>query len=524
MTSHTEAHAVAHTLRLVLGDQLSPQHSWFQGPPDPGVLVVMMEVRQETDYVRHHAQKVIAIFAAMRALAAELRAGGHRVRHIALDDASNRQSITATLEALVQQHGASRVQYQQPDEWRLDQLLEQWSLAQRRAGGPVVQGVDSEHFYTARNEATQVFAGRKQWLMEHFYRTMRRRHGVLMDADSQPEGGQWNYDHDNRKPWPGTPAEPADLRPLHDHSALWDTIVAAGVVTLGAPQADCFRWPLNRQEALAQLEGFITHGLPHFGDYQDALSTRGWRLFHSLLSFALNVKMLRPQEVVARAEAAWRAGHAPLPAVEGFIRQILGWREYVRGVYWAHMPGYTEANALDHTRDLPEWFWTGDTRMACLRSAIGQSLEHAYAHHIQRLMVVGNFALLAGLHPTRVHEWYLGIYIDAFEWVEAPNVLGMSQFADGGRLATKPYVSSAAYLDRMGDHCKGCHYRRKERYGPEACPFNALYWNFFDRHADAFSRNPRIGMAYRQLQKMDPAEIQRIREQARLTLDRIDAL
>jgi deoxyribodipyrimidine photolyase-related protein len=527
MTPSPSTHTPAHTLRLVLGDQLSPLHSWFQTPPNPGVVVVLMEVRQETDYVRHHAQKVIALFAAMRAFAAELKAAGHRVRYIAIDDASNRQSITANLEGLASVYGAAKVEYQQPDEWRLDHQLAQWALAQRQqggAGGLRVHATDSEHFYTTRTEAAQLFAGRKQWLMEHFYRTLRKRHRILLDATGQPEGGQWNYDHDNRKPWPGQPAEPADARPLHDHSALWSQIQQAGVQTMGQPQADALRWPLNRQEALAQLDAFMAHGLPHFGDYQDALSSRGWRLFHSLLSFALNVKMLRPQEVVAGAEAAWRAGQAPLAAVEGFIRQILGWREYVRGVYWAHMPGYTECNALGHERELPAWFWSGNTRMACMKAAIGQSLEHAYAHHIQRLMVVGNFALLAGLHPERVHQWYLGIYIDAFEWVEAPNVLGMSQFADGGRLATKPYVSSAAYLDRMGDHCKGCHYQRKERYGEQACPFNALYWDFYDRHEAAFGRNPRIGMAYRQLQKMAPAERERIREQARQTLTRLDSL
>jgi deoxyribodipyrimidine photolyase-related protein len=234
--------------------------------------------------------------------------------------------------------------------------------------------------------------------------------------------------------------------------------------------------------------------------------------------------MLRPQEVVARAEQAWHDGLAPLHAVEGFIRQILGWREYVRGVYWAQMPGYTEANALGHHRPLPGWFWTGQTRMACLAQAIGQSLEHAYAHHIQRLMVVGNFALLAGLAPNEVHRWYLGIYIDAFEWVEAPNTLGMSQFADGGRLATKPYVSSAAYLDRMGDHCKGCHYDKKARTGERACPFNALYWDFFERHRDRLGHNPRLGMVYRQLDQMVPETLQGLREQADRTLQRLDTL
>ena len=293
---------------------------------------------------------------------------------------------------------------------------------------------------------------------------------------------------------------------------------------MGQPQAETFRWPLNRAEALQQLDHFIAHALPHFGDYQDALSHRSWHLFHSLLSFALNTKMLNPREVVQRAEQAWREGTAPLHAAEGFIRQILGWRGYVRGVYWARMPGYTQANHLGHTRPLPDWFWTGETRMACLASAIGQSLEHAYAHHIQRLMVIGNFALLAGLDPAALHRWYLGIYIDAFEWVEAPNTLGMSQWADGGRLATKPYVSSAAYLQRMGDHCKGCSYDPKARIGERACPFNALYWSFFERNEAALAQNHRLGMVYRQLGKMTEDQRDALRSQAQRVSQQLDAL
>ena len=507
------------TLRLVLGDQLNPLHSWF-AQVRPDVVYVLMEVRSETDYVRHHAQKVLGIFAAMRDLAAQLKAAGHRVRHVAIDHPSNRQSLTANLDALIAHYGAGAVQYQAPDEWRLDQQLREWAAA---CPVPVTM-VDSEHFLTERDEAARWFASKKTWLMESFYRQQRKKHRVLMTADGKPEGGQWNFDADNRKPWPGTPAAPADTRPCHDHSALWQSIEAAGVQTLGQPQASAFRWPLNRQEALQQLDHFIDHALPHFGDFQDALTSQHWHLFHSLLSFALNTKMLHPREVVQRAEAAWREGHAPLHAAEGFIRQILGWREYVRGVYWAHMPGYTEANALAHTRPLPEWFWTGNTRMACLASAIGQSLEHAYAHHIQRLMVIGNFALLAGLDATALHRWYLGIYIDAFEWVEAPNTLGMSQWADGGQLATKPYVSSAAYLQRMGDHCKGCAYNPKARTGDDACPFNALYWDFFDRHRAHFQHNPRLGVVYHQLSRMSGEALTALQEQSARTLARLSDL
>lgn len=517
MPNTIEPHSAA-TIRLILGDQLNPGHRWFT-ETDDATLYVLMEVRQETDYVLHHAQKILAIFAAMRDLARQLRAAGHRVHYIAIDDASNQQAIGANLDALAIRFQAASVEYQAPDEWRLDQQLYHHG---RRAPIPW-RMIDSDHFYTTRHHAADIFTGRKQWLMEHFYRRMRVEHQVLMEG-AKPLGGQWNYDHDNRKPWRGVPAEPQDPRTLHDHSALWATIQAAGVKSFGNPQADRLAWALNREEALHQLDRFIADALPQFGDFQDAMSSKAWRLFHSLLSFALNVKMLNPREVVRKAEAAYHAGHAPLAAVEGFIRQILGWREYVRGVYWASMPEYADNNFFGHTRELPRWFWDGQTRMRCVSQAISQSLEQAHAHHIQRLMVIGNFALLAGLAPDQVHRWYLGIYIDAFEWVELPNTLGMSQFADGGALATKPYVSSAAYIDRMSDYCKGCHYDKKLRIGERACPFNALYWDFFRRNVASLGSNPRMGMAYRQLEKMDAASLDAIAQQAQQMLDRLDLL
>lgn len=497
------------TLRLILGDQLNRLHSWFSEPRTE-VLYVLMEIRQETDYVLHHAQKILAIFAAMREFARELERRGHRVRYLAIDEPGNTHSLAANLDQLIREQGVCVLEYQSPDEWRLDEQLK------RYAEGLAIpcRMVDSEHFLTGRDEAACLFGGRRQWLMEHFYRHMRIRHGVLVEDGGKPVAGRWNYDQDNRKPWRGQPPVPVDSRERHDHTALWRTILAAGVGSFGKPQASQLAWPLNRAEALRHLEQFIELGLPSFGAYQDAMSTRDWRLFHSLLSFALNTKMLSPREVVVCAEDSWREGRAPLAAVEGFIRQILGWREYVRGVYWAHMPDYATHNFFEHSRPLPEWFWTGNTRLRCLAHAIGQSLEHAYAHHIQRLMVIGNFALLAGLDPMAVHRWYLGVYIDAFEWVELPNTLGMSQYADGGLLATKPYVSSAAYIDRMSDYCKGCHYDRKARLGERACPFNALYWDFFLRNADKLAGNPRIGMVYPQLSKMTEADIRALSRQA----------
>lgn len=506
-------------LRLILGDQLNLQHSWFASRDD-SVIYVMMEVREETDYVLHHAQKVLAIFSAMREFARQLREHGHRVEYIEIDAAHNLQSIPANLDLLIGRYKARSIRYQAPDEWRLDAILSRYAQAAQIS----VTMVDSEHFYTGRHEARDLFGARRRWLMETFYRHMRVRHAILMGPSGQPEGGTWNYDHDNRQAWRGTPPAPADLRPTHDHRALWASIQAAGVRTFGAAHADRFRWPLHRAEALAQLDHFIDHALPCFGAYQDAMHSGEPYLFHSLLSFALNVKMLNPAEVVDRAVAAWREKRAPLASVEGFVRQILGWREYVRGMYWSQMPDYVEHNALGHTRPLPDWFWTGRTAMRCVAQALGQSLELAYAHHIQRLMVIGNFALLAGLDPREVHRWYLGVYIDAFEWVELPNTLGMSQYADGGKLASKPYVSSAAYIDRMSNHCADCQYDKKVRTGPRACPFNALYWHFFDRHAQRLSANPRLAMVYRQWGKTAPDTQQALLEQAEIHLTKIEQL
>ena len=497
------------TLRLILGDQLNSLHSWF-AQTDSNTIYALMEIRQETDYVLHHAQKIIGIFAAMRDFARHLAAHGHRVHYLKIDDADNLQSLTDNLDGLIAHYQIQRFEYQLPDEWRLDQQLQTYC---QNLAIPS-HACDSEHFYTQRDEVTQLFGARSHWLMEMFYRRMRVKHSVLLEENQRPVGGQWNYDHDNRKAWPGLPSVPVDNRPRHDHSAIWQSIVTAGVRSFGDVDADVFHWPLNRAQALRQLDDFIAHSLPHFGNFQDAMSRRSWRLFHSLLSFALNTKMLNSREVVARTEAAYWDYHVPLAAAEGFIRQILGWREYVRGVYWAKMPGYADLNHFGHDRPLPAWFWNGETQMNCLAATIGQSLQFAYAHHIQRLMVIGNFALLAGLAPDAVHRWYLGIYIDAFEWVELPNTLGMSQFADGGFLATKPYVSSAAYIDRMSDYCKGCHYDKKARTGDCACPFNTLYWHFFTRHHNKLNSNPRLGMVYRNLDRFTEAELDAIARRA----------
>jgi deoxyribodipyrimidine photolyase-related protein len=501
------------TLRLILGDQLNPCHSWFS-TIDPNVVYIFLEIRQETDYVLHHAQKIIAIFASMRDFAKQLQTAGHHVQYLGIQDTSDSPSLTTHLSQVIQKNRLTHFEYQEPDEWRLNDQLEQFTQDLSISS----KMVSSEHFFTQRSTAQDFFGERKKWLMESFYRQMRQQHQILMTPDQKPIGGTWNFDQANRKLWRGSPPEPIDQRPVHNHQKLWEEIQQQGIKSFGNPQSSQIRWPLNRTEALNSLNDFIQNRLPYFGDFQDAMTSKSWRLFHALISFALNTKMLSPREVVRAAEQAYDQNKAPIASVEGFIRQILGWREYIRGVYWAQMPNYSEQNFFNHQQPLPKWFWSGDTKMQCLHQAITASLEQAYAHHLQRLMVIGNFALLAGLNPQALHRWYLGIYIDAFEWVELPNTLGMSQFADGGLLASKPYVSSASYIHKMSDYCSSCFYDKKLRTGERACPMNSLYWNFFDQHRAQLANNPRIGMAYQHLNKMAPETLQEIKKHAQSTI------
>jgi deoxyribodipyrimidine photolyase-related protein len=474
------------TLRLILGDQLNINHSWF-AKVDPAVVYVMAEIRSETDYARHHIQKVAAIFFAMRHFAHELRRQGHTVYYQQITHEDAATSFPQLFQRLCSVNVITSIEVMEPDEYRLDGIIREVTTAT----GILVKVVSTEHFYTHRDDLTMMFPKRTSWVMERFYRTMRRKHGILMDG-SQPQGGTWNYDAENRKKWNGAPV----LSPVHsyrnDCTQVVEDIRKAGITTIGTIDERNLIWPCTRLQALDALNDFVQNRLPWFGPYQDAMTHHSWTLFHSRLSFALNVKLLSPHEVV---QAACEST-APLASVEGFVRQILGWREFVRGVYWATMPSYAAMNALGHRGPLPEWFWTGDTAMRCVSHAVRQSLDHAYAHHIQRLMITGNIALLVGAHPDAVDAWYLGIYIDAFEWVEMPNTRGMSQAADGGIVGTKPYVSSAAYIDRMSDYCRGCAYNRKERTGEQSCPFNALYWHFHHRHRPSLQKNHRLAMLY----------------------------
>ncbi|CAN5389827.1 cryptochrome/photolyase family protein [soil metagenome] len=505
-------------LRLVLGDQLNPAHGWFRSRR-ADVVYVMMEVRSETDYVLHHAQKLLAVFASMRNFAAALQAAGHAVRYLRISDPANRLDFLANLRSIASEIGATSFERMQSDEWRLETLLDDVARALALPHAPI----GSEHFLLDRERATGRFRDGVPRL-EVFYREQRREFDILMTPQGQPEGDRWNFDADNRARWPGTPAAPEWPWQGHDLSELWSEIQSAGIRSFGAPSESSLRWPLGRREARTGLAHFITHALPEFGRYQDALTGRSDLLFHSALSFALNVKMLHPMEVINAAVEAWRNGLAPLNSVEGFVRQILGWREYMRAVYWSRMPLLGTENALNAKRALPSWYWSGETRMACLSKAITQSLERAYAHHIQRLMVTGNFALLAGCDPDEVDAWYLGIYIDAFEWVEMPNTRAMSQFADGGIVGSKPYCGSASYINRQSDHCRGCHYDPKLRHGERACPFNSLYWHFHDRHRDVLGSNPRLRMPYQLWDGMPPDERSATLAQAERYLADVDAL
>ncbi|MFN4895423.1 MAG: cryptochrome/photolyase family protein [Pseudomonadota bacterium] len=507
-------------LRLILGDQLNGSHSWFNDSPGDATYL-LMEVRAESEYAPHHIQKVVAFFASMRAFASELRERGFTVLYISLLDSDNSQSLEANIERLMASGEYCAFEYQQPDEYRVAKNLNQ---ATKKIKHPV-RIVSTEHFMVEPEFFTDVFKGHKRYVMESFYRAVRSRYNLLME-DGKPLGGRWNFDSENRNKLPKDLNPPPPLTFSHDVQELVAIIKKAGIKTIGTIDDRTFSWPVCRSEALKVLNYFCKHLLPDFGSYQDAMHTEHPFLFHSRLSFSLNVKHISPLEVVKAAISAFESseGAISLSQVEGFVRQIIGWREFMRGVYWAHMPKYKTLNVLGADRKLPHFFWDGKTKMNCVHHAVNQSLTYGYAHHIQRLMVTGNFAIMAGIAPSEINEWYLGIYIDAIEWVQLPNTHGMSQFADGGIVGTKPYHSSAQYINKMSNYCGSCFYRYKERVGDKACPFNSLYWDFLMRHEDQLSSNPRIGMGYQLLKKMSAKDKQELAAQAKSVLERIEEL
>ena len=498
------------TLRLVLGDQLNFQHSWFAEKNDD-VIYLMAEMRQETDYVKHHIQKVVGFFLAMRNFCDSLKKKGHQVVYLKINDARNPQDLENIIKQQIIDFQIEKFEYQFPDEFRLDKQLSKICESLDITS----KAYSTEHFYTSRYELRDFFEGKKQLILESFYRMMRKKHDIMM-VNGQPDGGKWNFDHSNRKKWTGSPPIPKELNFSKNVTALLEEINEANIQTFGNIDADSFNWPTSEQECEELLDYFCNHLLIHFGDYQDAFHTNEKFLFHSRLSFAMNSKMISPKRVVDKVLEHFYANETDIhiSQVEGFVRQILGWREYMRGIYWMKMPEYATFNKLQNHNPLPDFFWTGDTKMNCLKQSIDQSLDEAYAHHIQRLMIIGNYALLTQTHPDEVDQWYLGVYIDAIEWVEITNTRGMSQFSDGGIVATKPYVSSANYINKMGNYCKNCHYKPSEKTGESACPFNALYWNFLDEKKDYFQNNQRMSMMFNLLKKKNAEEMAAYKKRA----------
>ena len=508
------------TLRLLLGDQLNSEHSWFD-EVNPDVIYIMAEMRQETDYVKHHIQKVVAFFLSMRNFSEELTKQGHQVIYYKISDTKNPHNLEQLVLDLVENNKIEQFEYQFPDEYRLDEQLkaicEKLSISSN--------AVDSEHFYTSRNELADFFTGKKQLLMENFYRMMRKKHDILMVGD-QPIDGKWNFDHDNRNKYKNEVPIPFPLEFHQNVTEIIQEIENQKVVTFGSIDVENFSWPTSRKQCLALVDYFCEHLLIHFGTYEDALYSGHKFLFHSRLSYAMNSKMISPKEVIDTVVSHYYQNQEKISIaqVEGFVRQIIGWREYIRGIYWKEMPNYSKMNVLENYNKLPDFYWTGKTKMKCMQHSISQSLSEAYAHHIQRLMVIGNFSLLAQMHPDEVDAWYLGVYIDAIEWVEMPNTRGMSQYADGGILATKPYVSSGSYINKMSDYCGSCHYNVKDKLGEKACPFNSLYWHFLDEKKQHFEKNQRMSMMLALLRKMKPEELAATKEKAISILENINNL
>ncbi|MBB1517937.1 cryptochrome/photolyase family protein [Aquipseudomonas guryensis] len=504
-----------HRLALVLGDQLSFDLAALQALDPASDVVLLAEVAEEAAYVPHHPQKIALIFSAMRHFAEALRARGWRVIYTRLDDADNSGSLVGELQRWAAKLEATEVHVTECGEWRLEQVLHD-------SGLPLTWHAD-RRFLCGRAEFAAWAKGKKQLRMEYFYREMRRKSGLLLNGDGTPVGGAWNFDAENRKALPKSVKAPLTARFPHDviTREVLDLVAARFPHHYGSLAG--FDYPVTHAEAEALWQHFLDFALPAFGDFQDAMATGEPYLFHARISAALNIGLLDLRQLCADVEAAYWSGRVALNAAEGFIRQLIGWREYVRGIYWLHMPEYAQRNAFGNTRALPEFYWTGQTRMKCMSQAIGQTLEYAYAHHIQRLMVTGNFALLAGIAPQQVCDWYLAVYMDAFDWVELPNTLGMVMHADGGYLGSKPYCASGQYIKRMSDYCGSCAYKVTESTGEQACPFNALYWHFLMRHREQLGRNQRLGMVYKNLERMPEAKQQALWQRGEDLLARLDA-
>ncbi|MEO8000563.1 MAG: cryptochrome/photolyase family protein [Arenimonas sp.] len=510
-------------LILILGDQLDRESLVFDDFDPAQDAIWMCEATTEATHVWSSKQRIAIFLAAMRHFRDELIALGYPVFYRELDN-HNANSLEVALAEDFIDHRPQKVITVKPGEWRLSQSLPRVC---GQAGVAWIQRPD-QHFYCDEHDFAEWAKGRKEYRLEFFYRWVRKRENVLMDRD-QPTSGKWNFDHDNRgvfdKRGPGFLAKPIAFE--KDQTTLAVIELVEKMFAEHPGKLDAFDWPLTPDQANTALDDFIEHRLPLFGQYQDAMWIDEPYLYHSRISAALNLKLLSPKKAVAAALIAYETGKAPLAAVEGFIRQIIGWREFIRGMYWLRMPEFLDDNALDARADLPDFYWTGDTDMVCLKQAIGQTLEFGYAHHIHRLMVTGLFAILLGVEPKQIHEWYLAVYVDAVEWVELPNVLGMSQYADNGRMTSKPYVASGAYIKRMSNYCNGCRYRPEESTGESACPFTTLYWDFLSRYEHKFARHPRTALQWKNLARIDALKLSEIRKQAdglRLKYSKTEAL
>jgi deoxyribodipyrimidine photolyase-related protein len=505
------------TLRFILGDQLSRSVSALRDVDPSGDVVLMVEAYDEMTYVRHHKQKIVLILSAMRHFAETLSSEGIHVDYIRLKDEGNSGSLTGELTRALSRHTVDRIVVTEPGEWRVWHLMQEWHDTFRIP----VEIREDTRFLCSRTEFTQWAQGRKQYRMEYFYRYMRRKTGWLMNGN-EPEGGRWNYDAENRKALSRNVTIPTRLCFKPDMTTRDVMVLVEQYFPDHFGDLESFTWGVTPAEAIRAARHFIRNRLARFGDYQDAMKSGEDFLFHSVLSPYINIGLLDAGEVCQHVLEAYKNGMAPLPAVEGFIRQILGWREYVRGIYWLHMPEYAHTNVLSADRPLPQVYWTGKTQMQCMRETIESTRRNAYAHHIQRLMITGNFALLTGVEPAQVEEWYLVVYADAFEWVELPNTHGMVLYADGGMLGSKPYAASGAYINRMSDYCTVCSYDPKIKRGSHACPFNYLYWYFFIVNEKRLATNPRTAMPLRTLARMSGKRRQTIITQARAFLEDLD--
>jgi len=499
-------------LIVVFGDQLDFNSSAFDGFDQKRDRVWMAEVAHESTHVWTHKQRIALFLAAMRHFRDALRERGDQVHYTQLDDAKPTNQLSERLGVDLRTLRPDRVIACRPGEWRVQQGLKEVCQENQVA----LEIREDRHFYTTPEDFEAHAEGRKSLRMEFFYREQRKRFDVLMDENGKPEGGGWNFDKENRGNFGKSGPEDPGAGPVHRADAVTQEVLdlVNDRFAEHPGSLERFTWPVTREEAKRDLAMFIKERLPIFGQYQDAMWQGEPWLYHSLISSSLNLKLLNPREVVEAAEAAYHSGDAPIAAVEGFIRQILGWREYVRGIYWMHMPEYLERNAMGAEEDLPDFYWTGETELECLRQSIGQTLEHGYAHHIQRLMVTGLYALLLGVHPKRVHEWYLAVYVDAVEWVELPNTLGMSQYGDGGLMGSKPYVATGKYIQKMSNYCQACPMNPAKRTGEDACPYTTLYWDYLLRHEEKLRQNQRMSLQVRNLDRISPEEKDAIRERA----------